>query len=69
MRSQGTQTQHLTSIANAAEQTGLSAKTIRRYIAEGRLPAYRLGPRMIRVDLDDIDRLWQPLPASDAEAG
>ena len=38
------------SLSAAAERTGLSVKTLRRRIAEGRLPAYRSGPRSIRVE-------------------
>jgi len=44
-------------IATAAERLGLSAKSIRRRIADGTLPAYRVGPRLIRLDAADIDRL------------
>lgn len=51
------------SLAEAAERTGLSICTLRRRIAEGRLPAYRSGPRLIRVSPDDVDRLMTPIPA------
>jgi excisionase family DNA binding protein len=44
-------------IATAAERLGLSTKSIRRRIADGTLPAYRVGPRLIRLDAADIDRL------------
>jgi excisionase family DNA binding protein len=47
--------------AAAAEQVPCSEKTIRRYIAAGRLHGYRVGPRMIRVDLDELDELLRPL--------
>jgi len=45
----------LASIPNAAEYLGVADKTIRRYIAAGRLTGYRAGPRLIRVDLDEVD--------------
>lgn len=51
------------SLSEAAERTGLSTHTLRRRIAEGRLPAYRSGPRLIRVDPDDVDRLMTRIPA------
>lgn len=51
------------SLAQAAERTGLSTRTLRRRIAEGRLPAYRGGPRIIRVDPEDVDRLMTRIPA------
>ena len=45
----------------AAEYLGVSVITLRRRIAEGRLPAYRLGPRAIRVRIADLDALMQPI--------
>lgn len=44
-------------IAAAAKRLGLSTKSVRRRIADGTLPAYRIGPRLIRLDSDDVDRL------------
>lgn len=44
-------------LAQAADRTGVSTYTLRRRIAEGRLPAYRCGSRIIRVDPDDVDKL------------
>lgn len=51
----------LTSVADAAEYYGVSERTIRRYIANGTLTAYRFGPRMIRVDLDELDSTLVPM--------
>lgn len=52
------------SLSAAAERTGLSVKTLRRRIAEGRLPAYRSGPRSIRVDPADVNRLMVRIPTA-----
>lgn len=49
-------------LAAAAERTGFSVRTLRRRIAEGQLPAYRSGPRSIRVDPTDVDRLLVRIP-------
>lgn len=49
------------SIQAAAAHYGVSARTIRRWIAEGRLHAVRVGPKLLRVDLDDTGRLEQPV--------
>lgn len=58
----------LVSIAVAADEYGVSTKTLRRYIAAGRLTGYRMGPRLIRVDLNELDALMRPIPtAGDAE--
>ncbi|OLT20137.1 helix-turn-helix domain-containing protein [Ornithinimicrobium sp. CNJ-824] len=51
------------SLSQAAERTGLSTYTLRRRIADGRLPAYRSGSRIIRVDPDDVDKLLTRIPA------
>jgi hypothetical protein len=37
---------------------------MRDWIAKGLLPAYRLGPRQIQVDLNDIDALRTRIPAA-----
>lgn len=54
----------LASIAEAAAYVRCSSKTIRRRIAEGSLTGYRFGPRAIRVDLDEVDRLLRPIPSA-----
>lgn len=54
---------HHVSIAEAAEYLGVSPKTIRRYIAAGRLTGYRTGPRLIRVDRNDLDAMLRRIPA------
>lgn len=43
------------SIPQAAEQRGVSVSTIRRLIARGELRAFRIGPRIIRIDPRDLD--------------
>lgn len=49
------------SLAAAAERTDVSIKTLRRRIAAGELRAYRYGPRILRVDPNDVDKLMRPL--------
>lgn len=58
----------LAPISEAAEYAAVSPKTIRRRIADGSLTAYRMGPRLIRVDLAEIDNLLQRIPAGGASA-
>lgn len=59
-RQPATRTPGMVSLAEAAELAGLSIRTLRR-IAEGALPAYRTGPRLIRVHPDDLVTLVVPL--------
>ncbi|MGW5340313.1 helix-turn-helix domain-containing protein [Rhodococcus pyridinivorans] len=54
----------LVSIPQAAEEYGVCTKTIRRYISAGRITGYRFGPRMIRVDLDEIEAMMRPMAAA-----
>jgi excisionase family DNA binding protein len=49
----------------AAEYSQLSVRTLRRRIADGTLTAWRSGPKVILVDLDQVDReLIRPVPAA-----
>jgi excisionase family DNA binding protein len=50
------------SIASAALYAPCGRRTIQRYIQQGKLSAWRLGPKMIRVDLDEVDKLFRPVP-------
>ena len=36
---------------------GISRRSIHRYITQGLLPAYRIGPRNIRLDADEVERI------------
>ena len=48
----------------AAEHLGVTDRTIRNYVAAGRLTGYRLGKRAVRLDLDEVDALLRPIPAA-----
>lgn len=52
-------------LAEAEAYSGVPRRTLRRWIAEGRLPGERVGPRRIQVDLNDLDRLREPIPAAE----
>ena len=54
----------LRSIEAAANYLGVSQRTIRRYISEGKLPAVYVGEKLIRVDQADIEALIRQLPAA-----
>jgi excisionase family DNA binding protein len=42
------------SIAEAAAHYGVSDKSLRRWIAAGLIKAERIGPKLIRVDLESL---------------
>jgi excisionase family DNA binding protein len=43
------------SIPDAAEHWAVHPATVRKWIATGLIRGYRSGPRLIRVDLNEID--------------
>ena len=55
-------------ISVAAEYADCSPKTVRRRIADGSLTGYRFGPRIIRVDLNELDQILSPIPTTGAVA-
>jgi len=44
----------------AAERVGMSVRTIRRWVHEGRIPVIRLGHRTAYVQAADIDAMLTP---------
>lgn len=51
-------------LPDAADYVGQSVKTLRRRIAAGTLPAYRFGPRSIRVRLADLEASGHRVPSA-----
>lgn len=47
-------------LREAADYLGVTERCIRQMIADGRLTGYRAGPRLVRVDLNEIDAAMQP---------
>ncbi len=55
-------TEHeLLTVAEAAERLRVTTRFIRMLIAEGKLPALRLGRRSIRLRRDEVDDLLRPI--------
>jgi len=50
-----------------AERLGLSVSTIRRMVSRGDLTAYRVGPKLLRLDADELDRIARRIPTAGAE--
>jgi len=57
---------HYEPVGEAAARVGVSTKTVRRWIASGQLAGFRMGPRLLRVDPDDVDRMLTPIPTARA---
>ena len=60
-------TTKLVSIQDAAKYFGISDRTIRRYIASGLIAGYRVGPRLIRVDLLELQQATNRIPSAAQE--
>ncbi len=51
----------LIGLQEAADYCGVSYRTMRRWIADGRLNAFRVGPRLLKVTITDLNALHQPV--------
>lgn len=52
------------SLIEAADYLGITPAGVRKFIASGQLPAYRLGKRPIRIRLEDLDGMFTRIPAA-----
>src|SRR5687767_14291408 len=50
----------LLTIAEAAKALKVSIVTIHRWLNQGRLTAYRVGPRAVRISRSELTRLLSP---------
>jgi excisionase family DNA binding protein len=48
------------SVTEAADYLNVTVRCIQKMIADGRLPAYKLGPRVVRLRRADIESALQP---------
>jgi excisionase family DNA binding protein len=47
-------------ISETAEYLGVTGRTVRQMIADGRLTGYRAGARLVRLDLNQVDAAMIP---------
>jgi excisionase family DNA binding protein len=48
-------------LQEAADYCDVDYRTIRRWLAAGHLNAYRVGPKLIKVDVAELDKLITPV--------
>lgn len=53
--------QRYITISDAADYLGVTTRTVRAMVADGRLVAYRCGPRVVRLRLDEVDAAMVPM--------
>lgn len=51
----------------AADRIGVCDRTVRRWINTGVLPAYRVGPRTLRIDPGDLDQIARRVPVPEED--
>jgi excisionase family DNA binding protein len=54
-------TRRLVGINQAAKYADVHPITLRRWVAAGRVPAYRAGPRLLKIDLNELDAMLSPV--------
>ena len=55
------------SIGEAVRQLKVGRTTLHRWVKQGRLPAYRLGPKAVRIRRADLERLITPVSGTGEE--
>jgi excisionase family DNA binding protein len=55
-------------VPEAATILGVSSSTIWRWIASGNLPAYRVGPRFVRVRRSELSAMIRPVHSLEGES-
>lgn len=48
-------------MGQAAEELQVSERSIRRYLATGHLTGIRVGPRMLRITRESLDKMLTPV--------
>jgi len=51
-------------LSDAAEWLSLDEKTLRRWISQGRLTAYRVGPKLLRLDAAEVENMICVVPTA-----
>ena len=59
--SPATTTPRFAPIRQAAEDNGIAYRTLLLWIARGEIQAYRFGPKLLQVNLDELAALRKPV--------
>lgn len=51
-------------IDEVSEACRVTPRTVYKWIRSGRLPAYRVGPQAVRIAVDDLAAMMQPIGRS-----
>jgi len=56
--------QRLEPLIAAAKYRKVDPRTLRRWGEQGRITLYRVGPKLLYVDLDELDNLARPVASA-----
>ena len=54
----------LISLSEFADRADVHPRSVRRWIASGLITGYRVGPRLVKCDPADLDRVVGTIPAA-----
>ena len=54
----------LITLIEAARRVGVHPRTMRRYVSDGLIAGYTVGPRLVKFDVADLDALVRRIPAA-----
>lgn len=57
------------STKEASAYADVHPQTLRRWASQGMLPAYRVGTKNLRFDLNDIDKITKRIPTAQRSGG
>ena len=52
------------SLSDAADYCGMNERSLRRFVQAGKLKAYRVGSKTIRLDLNEVDAMFSLIPTA-----
>lgn len=51
----------LMTLTEVADRFGVHYRTVRRWVSEGRINAVRIGPKLLKVDANNVAALMKPV--------
>lgn len=63
-RSETVSRRQLVSVDQAADFLSCSPRTVRRMVSRGQIAGFRVGSRMLRVDLTELEAQLRPIPTA-----